>query len=253
MAEVEKIVLEDKRDNGMTAADVMAIMSGQKQMDPAALMALAQNDNGNNWWWIILLFLFGVFGNFGNRNNGLGNQLNTDNNTNLLMQAIQGNKDAISTLATNLNCDMNRVTDGLCAIRSAVDRIGPEIGWNAEKVINAVAQGNNGILSKMCECCCQTQNAIKDQSILLLNNFNTVNNTLSRGFADLGYLSEKNANAIMLNQDRNTQRILDKMCEDEKQALRDKLFAQNQSTQTLQIIAALSPEKAAAAAAASLK
>lgn len=49
MAEVEKIVLEDKRDNGMTAADVMAIMSGQKQMDPAALMALAQNDNGNNW------------------------------------------------------------------------------------------------------------------------------------------------------------------------------------------------------------
>ena len=43
------------------------------------------------------------------------------------------------------------------------------------------------------------------------------------------------------------------MCEDEKQALRDKLFAQNQSTQTLQIIAALSPEKAAAAAAASLK
>lgn len=34
----------------MTAADVMAIMSGQKQMDPAALMALAQNDNGNNWW-----------------------------------------------------------------------------------------------------------------------------------------------------------------------------------------------------------
>lgn len=88
---------------------------------------------------------------------------------------------------------------------------------------------------------------------MLLNNFNTVNNTLSRGFADLGYLSEKNANAIMLNQDRNTQRILDKMCEDEKQALRDKLFAQNQSTQTLQIIAALSPEKAAAAAAASLK
>lgn len=37
----------------------------------------------------------------------LASQLNTDTNTSLLMQAIQGNKDAISSLSNTLNCDIN--------------------------------------------------------------------------------------------------------------------------------------------------
>ena len=46
----------------------------------------------------------------------MGNQ---NNNTDLLMQAINGNKDAINTLSTNLNCDVKSIDNALCSIQNA--------------------------------------------------------------------------------------------------------------------------------------
>ena len=47
----------------------------------------------------------------------MGNQ---NNNTDLLMQAINGNKDAINTLSTNLNCDVKSIDNALCSIQNAI-------------------------------------------------------------------------------------------------------------------------------------
>ena len=49
------------------------------------------------------------FGNRGGEASQLASQLNTDANTSLLMQAINGNKEAISNLSNTLNCDFNSV------------------------------------------------------------------------------------------------------------------------------------------------
>lgn len=46
----------------------------------------------------------------------MGNQ---NNNTDLLMQAINGNKDAINILSTNLNCDVKSIDTALCSIQNA--------------------------------------------------------------------------------------------------------------------------------------
>lgn len=89
-------------------------------MDPAALMAMMNNGGfgGNGgWWWIWIILIFFCWGGFGGNGFGRGSddasrlasQLNTDTNTSLLMQAIQGNKDAISTLSNTLSCDINAV------------------------------------------------------------------------------------------------------------------------------------------------
>lgn len=86
-------------------------------MDPAALMAMMNNGGfgGNGgWWWIWIILIFFCWGGFGGNGFGRGSddasrlasQLNTDTNTSLLMQAIQGNKDAISSLSNTLNCDI---------------------------------------------------------------------------------------------------------------------------------------------------
>ena len=70
-------------------------------------------------WVIFLFFLMGWGGNGwngfgGNRGVGqigadLGNLINNDNGRELLMQAIQGNGNAISQLATTLNCTLGDV------------------------------------------------------------------------------------------------------------------------------------------------
>lgn len=65
-----------------------------------------ENEGGNGgWWWIWIILIWFCWGGngFGGRNAGaLASELNTDANTNLLMQAINGNKDAISNLSTTL-------------------------------------------------------------------------------------------------------------------------------------------------------
>ena len=69
--------------------------SARGSMDPSTLLALMNNGGGfggGNWMWIIFLFfLYGWGGNgmFGRGfGGGLGNQINEDYGTSLLLQAI---------------------------------------------------------------------------------------------------------------------------------------------------------------------
>lgn len=127
-------MLEDKiivQDRGFDAGLAALMQNANKgNMDPAALMAMMNNNGmgGNGCWWIWIILLFFVWGGWGG--NGFGNrcgeasqlasQLNTDANTNLLMQAINGNKEAISTLSNTLNCDINSVQSALNTINTSV-------------------------------------------------------------------------------------------------------------------------------------
>lgn len=89
-------------------------------------------NNGNGmfggnggWWWIFIIVLFWMWGGWGGNGFGRGNQAETNsdfarlaamgnqnNNTDLLMQAINGNKDAINTLSTNKDMTFSQLTSG---------------------------------------------------------------------------------------------------------------------------------------------
>ena len=111
-------MLEDRiivQDRGIDAGLAALIQNANKgNMDPAALMAMMNNGGfgGNGgWWWIWIILIFFCWGGFGGNGFGRGgndagrlaSQLNTDANTSLLMQAINGNKEAISSLSNTLN------------------------------------------------------------------------------------------------------------------------------------------------------
>lgn len=98
-------------------------------------------------------------GEWGN-GQGLANQLNNDANTNLTIRAIDGNRDALRELATNLNCDFNTLNSAICGIKGAIDKVGYDVGFSAERVINAIQMGDSNIISKMQDCCCTTQRSI---------------------------------------------------------------------------------------------
>lgn len=66
-------------------------------------------------------------GEWGN-GQGLANQLNNDANTNLTIRAIDGNRDALRELATNLNCDFNTLNSAICGIKGAIDKVGCDVG-----------------------------------------------------------------------------------------------------------------------------
>ena len=98
-------------------------------------------------------------GEWGN-GQGLANQLNNDANTNLTIRAIDGNRDTLRELATNLNCDFNTLNSAICGIKGAIDKVGCDVGFSAERVINAIQMGDSNIISKMQDCCCTTQRSI---------------------------------------------------------------------------------------------
>lgn len=99
-------MLEDRiivQDRGIDAGLAALMQNANKGMDPAALMAMMNNGGfgGNGgWWWIWIILIFFCWGGFGGNGFGRGgndasrlaSQLNNDANTNLLMQAINGNE-----------------------------------------------------------------------------------------------------------------------------------------------------------------
>lgn len=114
MLENERIIVQDR--GGIDAGIAALMQNANKGFDPAALMAMMNNGNGmfggnGGWWWIFIIVLFWMWGGWGGNGFGRGNQAETNsdfarlaamgnqnNNTDLLMQAINGNKDAINTL-----------------------------------------------------------------------------------------------------------------------------------------------------------
>lgn len=142
--------------------------SARNSMDPATLLAMMNNNGfgGGNWMWIIFLFfLYGWGGNgfFGNRG-GLGAEINGDYGRTLLLQAINGNGNAIGQLATTLNCDINAVQTALNALQTSIQSVGNQVGMSGMQTINAIQAGNQQLAAQLAQCCCDNKLLVTTQS-----------------------------------------------------------------------------------------
>lgn len=254
-------MLEDRiivQDRGIDAGLAALMQNANKgSMDPAALMAMMNNGgfggNGGWWWiWIILIFFCwggNGFGGFGNRNAGaLANELNNDANTNLLMQAINGNKDAINNLAATLNCDINSVQSALNTISEGVSKISCETKLASCEVINAITSGNAGLASKLAECCCATQRSIDSVNLNITkmgyenqlancNQTNTLQNAITSGFNNLIQDNAGKFNIIGAKIDAQTQMINDRFCQLEMREMQNKIDTLREEKQAYQLSA----------------
>lgn len=163
-------------------------------IDPALLLLLNNNGGfgGGNFMWIIFLFFLypllrnggmfggnGMFGGGGNGNDCVGYVSNLANNQTgreLLAQAIQGNRDAISNLSSMLGCQIGDIQTVLGQIMSKVGDMACETKLSAQQVINSIQSGNAGLASQLASCCCDLKGAIKDVAI-----------GTERGFSSLAY------------------------------------------------------------------
>ena len=213
----EKIIVQDR---GIDAGIAALMQNANKgNMDPAALMAMMNNNygfGGNGAWWIWIILLFFCWGGFGGNGFGRGasdasrlaSELNTDANTNLLMQAINGNKEAISSLSNTLNCDFNSVTAALNNINSGVSKISCDVKLSGCEVINSITSGNAALASKLAECCCNTQRSIDsvnlnltkmgyEDQLAMCNQTNTLVNTMNQNTLSLRDSNLANTQAIL--------------------------------------------------------
>lgn len=161
---------ENGGSNGMLSA--LAPLLNKSGLDPNLLLAMNNGGGfgGNgNWLWIIFLFFIWGWGgnrgwgNNGNSTDGLAALINNDNGRDLLMSAIQGNGQAISQLATTLNCSVNTIQQGICALSSSVQGVSNQVGMSSMQVINAIQSGNTAIASQLAQCCCDNKLLVTQQ------------------------------------------------------------------------------------------
>lgn len=150
----------------------------------------------------------------------LRNQMADNQNSNLLMGAIQGNGNDLKMLASNLNCDFNALQNSICGIQAGIQQLGGQVGYSAERVINAISQGNLQMTIALKDCCCQTQQNIirmgyenqmgqKDIVNQMQQGFSYTNTGIERAASNLGFQMQQDKCDIIRAGENNTQRIID--------------------------------------------
>lgn len=206
--------------------------------DPMAMAAILNNGGMNGGWnnpfvyLVWMMFANRFFGNGWENGQGQQNievqnqlqairtQMQDNQNSNLLMDAVKGVGADINQLAQSLNCDFNALNGAICDVRGGIDRLSGQIGTSSERVINSVLNGNLQLTQALKDCCCQTQQAIqrmgyenqlgqKDIINSMLTGFDRTNTGMERGFAQVGYDTQKQTCDIIAAGNANTQRIID--------------------------------------------
>lgn len=191
-------------NDGQCGGGMMSLLSPLLQrngLDPNLLLAM--NKNGNGWgdgsgfmWVIFLFFLMGWGGNgwggFGGNGRGaIANEINNDYGRSLLMDAISGNRNALSNLATQLNCTEGQIQSAISALTSQVQSVGNQVGMSGMQTINALQQGNMQIAQQLANCCCENRLATCQQTNTLQAAINNVATGQERGFANVAYETQR--------------------------------------------------------------
>lgn len=268
---MDKTYVFDNADGGCSNNGMMGLLASlcnKQGLDPNAVFAMMNNRGNCGWgdmgaWWIVILLIFGwggwggFGGGFGGRGNAqgladLGNLVNNDAGRELLMNAIQGNATAIGQLSTKLGCDYN-------ALSGAIQNLSTQLcnlGMGQKDVIFAIQNGNQAILSKLCDCCCDLRQQVADfrgdialqmcqQTNALTNSINFVNSSVERGFSSVAYETQRQTCDIINAMNSGFNAIKEREDAREIQSLRDQVQAYqlsaSQQQQTANLIAQLRP------------
>ena len=224
-------------------------------MSPADLAAVVGNTDRNNgyaypvygggfgnsgfggdssWLWlIIILALFGGWGN--NGNGGFGGGFNNDYAwlSNGQKEIMQNTNDGFNTLQlanqlTQANSGIQNLSTQLCNstsdIISSVNNgfANAETSANARQMANmqqafnsqiATLQGFNNIGTRLDDCCCENRLGIANLNSTILAENCADRAALADGLKD-----------VLINQTANTQRILDQLCNDKIDAKNEKIL-----------------------------
>lgn len=245
------------------AEDAKTYVFGNESQVPAWL-AMNNGNNGlfgnNGFGGGVLGFILGLlfgngwggFGGFGGNNGAaaaasLGAQATANNNTDLILNAINGTDADVRLLATTLNADVDSVKSALNTLNASLVSVGSQVGMSSLQVINAIQSGNSSLAAQLSQCCCENRLLTTQQGYE--SRIATIEQT-----NQLGSQADRNTRSITDAIAAQTVAMNDGFCaikERELQGKIDTLTAQNtvlrsqidNAAQTSQIAAMLAPIK----------
>jgi hypothetical protein len=237
----EEVIKTTSCCNDAMMGGLLGAMANRDNNNPLAMAAMLRDRDDADMWNnpFAYMMMMGVMkwmygDNWNNRDNAgdvqraeiqsqiesLRNQMADNQNSNLLMGAIQGNGNDLKMLASNLNCDFNALQNSICGIQAGIQQLGGQVGFSAERVINAISQGNLQMTIALKDCCCQTQqniirmgyeNQMGQKNIInqMQQGFSYTNTGIERAASNLGFRMQQDKCDIIRAGENNTQRIID--------------------------------------------
>lgn len=226
--------------NGMLG--LLAPLLQKQGVDPNVLLAMKGNNGfgGEGGWFMWVIFLFFLmgwggngWGGFGNNGRGgLANEINNDYGRSLLMDAIGGNRNALSNLATQLNCTEGQIQSAISALTSQVQSVGNQVGMSGMQTINALQQGNMQIAQQIANCCCENRLAICQQTGTLQNAINNVAVGQERAASSLAYATQQQTCDLHNAIKESTQTIVDGQKQAEMREMQNKIDSLREENST---------------------
>jgi hypothetical protein len=173
------------------------------------------------------------------------NQMADNQNSNQILNAISGTNSDIRSLANTMGCDFNALTGAINDVRACVDRVAGQVGFSAERVINAANLGDANIISALKDCCCQTKTLIQQMGFdgqlaterqtytlgskmdqisaanalqncqnvgTVVSRLDRVENTVQNGLSTLGYQASRDTDSIITAINASQQKTADLLC-----------------------------------------
>ena len=167
------------------------------ELDPNMLVsALANKDNdglggSNGLLWIFLLILFWGGGTgFGNRGGDAAVEGQVEAaiakaearglSDTAVLNAIQGNKEAIAQIANTLGIQFEAVRSTLASMTNGICDLGYKLGQDTASLMSAISGGNASLSRQLADCCCATQRSMDSIKYDMASGFCQVNTNIDK-------------------------------------------------------------------------
>lgn len=201
--------------DGLTASDVALIQGNGRNSDDMF--------GGNGAWWIVLFLIFGW------GRNGYGG-IGSDGGSSIKDQYVLSSD--FATIQRQLSDGFSSIDNALDAQNTGICNLGYTQQTLANNISTNVMQGFNATQTQLADCCCKTQQNIKDTQYAIATTGAGIQNQLQtcccdierqieRGFADTNYAMASQNCATLQAIDKAGDRILDFLQTQETSRLRD--------------------------------
>lgn len=231
-------------NNNLLASILPALQN--KGLDTGYLMGLMNGNNGGGIFGgrgiediVALIIVAAIFGNgnfgFGGWGNNGNNVVSSTAEREMLLSAIQRNGVDLSQLASSLNCSVGQLDNAIGQVASQICQLTGQVGMSSQQIINSIQAGNSTLSSQLASCCCDIKQAVAESNYLTERGFCNTNQTLAKGFSDLGYATRDQTCSIEKAIADSTQQILAGQAAIEKRELQREIAALQDEKQTYRL------------------
>ena len=144
----------------------------------------------------------------------------------MIIQGINGNREAIATLSSTLHSDLGDVQSALSTLSVGLANVGAQVGMSSLQVVNAIQSGDASLSRQLCECCCE--NRLLTTQSGYENRIQTIEQT-----NQLGSQADRNTRSITDAIAAQTTLITKEFCDLKEREMQDKIDSLTAANTTL--------------------